>query len=66
MAINDGKLARATRLGADAVAAVIRATEGGAHGALITAPFLPAFKQGVSMTRKHGTGVLVGIPPGEF
>jgi propanol-preferring alcohol dehydrogenase len=33
---------------------------------LITAPSLPAFKQGVGMTRKWGTCVLVGIPPGEF
>ena len=33
---------------------------------LITAPSLPAFKQGVGMTRKRGTCVLVGLPPGEF
>ena len=39
---------------------------GGAHGVLITAPSLGAFKQGVSMTRKAGTCVLVGLPPGEF
>jgi propanol-preferring alcohol dehydrogenase len=73
--IDDAKLAHATRLGADVVvnamrgdpvAAVIGATSGGAHGVLITAPSLPAFKQGVGMTRKHGTCVLVGIPPGEF
>jgi propanol-preferring alcohol dehydrogenase len=73
--IDDAKLAHATRLGADAVVnarnagaveAVIRATGGGAHGVLITGPSLPAFKQGIGMTRKHGTCVLVGIPPGEF
>jgi propanol-preferring alcohol dehydrogenase len=73
--IDDGKLAHATRLGADAVvnarngdpiAAVVRITGGGAHGVLITAPSLPAFKQGVGFTRKWGTCVLVGIPPGEF
>lgn len=73
--LNDGKLAHATRLGADFVvnashgdpaAAVKKATGGGAHGVLITAPSLPAFKQGVDMTRKRGTCVLVGIPPGEF
>ena len=73
--IDDAKLAHATRLGADAVvnakqpdavAAVIKATDGGAHGVLITAPSLPAFKQGIAMTRKVGTCVLVGIPPGEF
>lgn len=73
--IDDGKLAHAKRLGADVqinarhgdpVASVIKATDGGAHGVLITAPSLPAFHQGISMTRKHGTCVLVGIPPGEF
>ena len=73
--IDDGKLEHAKRLGADAVVnarqgdpitAVVKATGGGAHGVLITAPSLPAFKQGVGMTRKWGTCVLVGIPPGEF
>jgi propanol-preferring alcohol dehydrogenase len=73
--IDDDKLAHATRLGADFVinaktgdpaTAVKRATGGGAHGVLITAPSLVAFKQGVGMTRKRGTCVLVGLPPGEF
>jgi propanol-preferring alcohol dehydrogenase len=73
--IDDGKLDHATRLGADFVvnarqgdpaAAVKQATNGGAHGVLITAPSLGAFKQGVGMTRKRGTCVLVGLPPGEF
>jgi propanol-preferring alcohol dehydrogenase len=73
--IDDGKVEHAKRLGADAlvnarqgdpVQAVRQATGGGAHGVLITAPSLPAFKQGVGMTRKFGTCVLVGIPPGEF
>jgi propanol-preferring alcohol dehydrogenase len=73
--IDERKLAHATQLGADAVvnakskdpiAAVIAATKGGAHGVLITAPSLGAFKQGVAMTRKLGTCVLVGLPPGEF
>jgi len=73
--IDDGKLAHATQVGAhavvnakhaDAVAAVIKATDGGAHGVLITAPSLPAFKQGIAMTRKLGTCVLAGIPPGDF
>ncbi|MBC3953711.1 MULTISPECIES: alcohol dehydrogenase AdhP [Pseudomonas] len=73
--IDDGKLAHATRLGADAVVnalhgnaieAVKEATDGGAHGVLITAPSLSAFKQGVGMTRKRGTCVLVGLPAGEF
>ncbi|MFW9078447.1 alcohol dehydrogenase AdhP [Pseudomonas sp. P2757] len=73
--IDDGKLAHAGKLGADAlvnakkgnpVEAVREATDGGAHGVLITAPSLGAFNQGVAMTRKHGTCVLVGLPPGEF
>jgi propanol-preferring alcohol dehydrogenase len=73
--IDDGKLALARQLGADATvnakvgdpaAAVKKLTSGGAHGVLITAPSLSAFKQGVGMTRKHGICVLVGIPPGDF
>ena len=73
--IDDGKLAHATRLGADATvnashgdaAALVKtATDGGAHGVLITAPSLTAFNQGVGMTRKRGTCVLVGLPPGDF
>ena len=39
---------------------------GAAHGVLITAPSLIAFRQGVGITRKCGTCVLVGLPPGEF
>jgi propanol-preferring alcohol dehydrogenase len=73
--IDDGKLAHAQRLGADAVvnarvgdpvARLREVTDGGAHGVLITAPSLAAFHQGVAMTRKRGTCVLVGLPPGEF
>jgi propanol-preferring alcohol dehydrogenase len=73
--VDDGKLQHAKKLGADLlvnakqgdpVADVIKGTDGGAHGVLITAPSLAAFKQGVGMTRKTGTCVLVGLPPGEF
>jgi len=73
--IDDGKLKLAKALGADATvnattadpaAEVKKATSGGAHGVLITAPSLSAFTQGVGMTRKHGICVLVGIPPGDF
>ena len=73
--LDPAKLAHAKRLGADAVVdasegdpaeAVKAATGGGAHGVLITAPSLGAFRQGVAMTRKRGTCVLVGLPPGEF
>jgi alcohol dehydrogenase, propanol-preferring len=73
--IDDGKLAHAKRLGADLIfnakasdpaVALKKETGGGAHGVLITAPSLIAFKQGIGMTRKRGTCVLVGLPPGEF
>ena len=73
--VDDGKLAHAKQLGADLlvnatigdpIEAVKQGTGGGAHGVLITAPSLGAFKQGVGMTRKHGTCVLVGLPAGEF
>ena len=73
--IDDGKLALAKKMGADFVVnakhgepeeAVRKGTSGGAHGVLITAPSLGAFKQGVGMTRKRGTCVLVGLPPGDF
>jgi propanol-preferring alcohol dehydrogenase len=73
--IDDGKLALAKELGAEltvnamhdgASEAVKQGTSGGAHGVLITAPSLSAFKQGVEMTRKRGTCVLVGLPPGDF
>jgi propanol-preferring alcohol dehydrogenase len=73
--IEDSKLALARSLGAEAavnaksgdpVAAVKKATDGGAHGVLITAPSLSAFRQGVGMTRRHGICVLVGLPPGDF
>jgi propanol-preferring alcohol dehydrogenase len=73
--IDDGKLALATKMGADFVVnakhgepeeAVRKGTSGGAHGVLITAPSLGAFKQGIGMTRKRGTCVLVGLPPGDF
>jgi propanol-preferring alcohol dehydrogenase len=73
--IDDGKLAHAKRLGADLVinakagdpAAILKKEiDGGAHGVLITAPSLVAFKQGIGMTRKRGVCVLVGLPPGNF
>jgi propanol-preferring alcohol dehydrogenase len=73
--IDDGKLDHAKRLGADLVfnakagdpaAALKKETGGGAHGVVITAPSLIAFKQGIGMTRRHGTCVLIGLPPGEF
>jgi propanol-preferring alcohol dehydrogenase len=73
--IADDKLALAKKLGAHATVnvthgnvaeSVKKITGGGAHGVLITAPSLPAFKEGVGMTRRTGTCVLVGLPPGDF
>ncbi len=73
--IDEGKLAHAKRLGADLafnatdpdVAASLKAaTGGGAHGVLVTATSLEAFSQAVAVTRKRGTCVLVGLPPGAF
>ena len=45
---------------------VIQKEIGGAHGALVTAVSLPAFKQALGMLRRGGTCVLTGLPPGEF
>lgn len=49
----------------DAVS-VVQRTIGGAHGVLVTAVSLKAFKQAVGMLRRGGTCVLNGLPPGEF
>lgn len=73
--VGDHKLALARALGADfavdaraedAVAQVIKATGGGAHGVLVTAVSLPAFRQALQLVRRRGTVSLVGLPPGEF
>jgi propanol-preferring alcohol dehydrogenase len=73
--VDDAKLQLASELGADMtvncatddpVAAVKRATGGGAHGVLVTAVSVPAFSQALAMTRRRGTVSLVGLPPGEF
>ncbi|HSY27532.1 MAG TPA: zinc-dependent alcohol dehydrogenase [Burkholderiaceae bacterium] len=73
--VEDARLGHAKRLGADlvfnakdpdAVDAVRKETGGGAHGVLITAPSQSAVRQGIEMTRKRGTCVLLGLPPGEF
>lgn len=72
--IADDKLELARKLGAevtvnareaDPVAAVTDAF-GGAHGVLVTAVGTAAFQQGIGMLRRHGTMVLVGLPPGGF
>jgi alcohol dehydrogenase, propanol-preferring len=73
--ITDEKLALARSVGADvtvnalhadAVAEVMEATHGGAHGVLVTAVSPPAFSQALQMARSKGTITLVGLPPGGF
>lgn len=73
--VTDEKLALARSLGADiavngrtpdAVAEVLKATHGGAHGVLVSAVSVPAFGQALQMVRRKGTVSLVGLPPGEF
>jgi alcohol dehydrogenase, propanol-preferring len=69
------KLALARKVGADAtvdardpdaVAQVIDATNGGAHGALVTAVSPAAFAQALQYLRPKGTVALNGLPPGSF
>jgi alcohol dehydrogenase, propanol-preferring len=50
----------------DAVADILQATGGGAHGVLVTAVSPPAFSQALRVVRRKGTVSLVGLPPGEF
>ena len=72
--VDDQKLALAKELGASLTVNALRENPidfvenkiGGAHGVLITAPSLPAFNQGVGMTRRNGTCVCVGLPQGAF
>ena len=72
--VDDSKLALATRLGAevvvnarttDVVAEVQKAT-GGVHGVLVTAVHPQAFGQAIGLTRRGGTIVFNGLPPGDF
>ena len=72
--VGDDKLALAGKLGADITvnaksqdpAGRIQKEMGGAHGVVVTAVSPIAFKQAVGMLRRHGTCVLVGLPPGDF
>jgi len=72
--IADDKLALARKHGAelvvnaldeDPVTAIQKAT-GGAHGVLVTAVHPAAFGQAIGMTRRGGTIVFNGLPPGDF
>lgn len=73
--VAEEKLALARQLGADiavngllpdAVQTLKRATDGGAHGVLVTAVSQPAFSQALQFVRRKGTLSLVGLPPGGF
>ncbi|WEK49816.1 MAG: alcohol dehydrogenase AdhP [Candidatus Kaistia colombiensis] len=73
--ISEDKLKLARDLGAeltvnasegDPAAAIREATDGGAHGVLVTAVSRPAFAQALGMVRRRGTLALVGLPPGDF
>lgn len=72
--ISDEKLELARQHGAevtvnasteDPVKAVQEAT-GGSHGVLVTAVHPAAFGQAIGMTRRGGTIVFNGLPPGDF
>ena len=72
--IDDDKLALATRHGAELVVnartqdpiEVIQSATGGAHGILVTAVHPDAFGQAIHMSRRGGTIVFNGLPPGDF
>lgn len=72
--IADDKLALAKKHGAEVLvnamngdpAAEIQEKTGGTHGVLVTAVHPQAFGQAIGMTRRGGTIVFNGLPPGEF
>jgi propanol-preferring alcohol dehydrogenase len=73
--VAEDKLALARSSGAEAVVdarlddapqRVVDATDGGAHGVLVTAVSRTAFGQALRMVRRKGTVSLVGLPPGGF
>lgn len=72
--IDQSKLDLAKKYGAEVLVnaregdpiAEVQEAIGGAHGVLVTAVHPIAFSQGLGMTRRGGTIVLVGLPPGTF
>jgi propanol-preferring alcohol dehydrogenase len=72
--IADDKLALAKKHGAELVinalnedpVEVIQRETGGVHGVLVTAVHPSAFGQAIGMTRRGGTIVFNGLPPGDF
>ncbi|QIK64914.1 alcohol dehydrogenase AdhP [Leucobacter viscericola] len=72
--VADDKLALAKQHGAEVTVnarnedpvEAIQAATGGAHGVLVTAVHPSAFGQAIGMTRRGGTIVFNGLPPGDF
>lgn len=72
--VADDKLALAKQHGAELTvnafaedpAEVIQQEIGGSHGVLVTAVHPQAFGQAINMTRRGGTIVFNGLPPGDF
>ncbi|GAB3055910.1 alcohol dehydrogenase AdhP [Intrasporangium mesophilum] len=72
--IADDKLALAEKHGAELTvnaltadpAQVVQQVTGGAHGVLVTAVHPSAFGQAMHMSRRGGTIVFIGLPPGDF
>lgn len=72
--IADDKLALAKKHGAEVTvnamdgdpASAVQEAVGGAHAVLVTAVHKDAFGQAIAMTRRGGTIVFNGLPPGEF
>jgi propanol-preferring alcohol dehydrogenase len=72
--VADDKLDLARRCGADHAinaksadpAAEVQKLCGGADGVLVTAVSRAAYAQAVGMVGRHGTMVLIGLPPGSF
>ncbi|WP_167194620.1 alcohol dehydrogenase AdhP [Brevibacterium pigmentatum] len=72
--VADDKLALAKKHGAEITvnafaeepADIIQEKVGGSHGVLVTAVHPKAFGQAIGMTRRGGTIVFNGLPPGDF
>lgn len=72
--VADDKLALAKKHGAEITvnafaedpAEIIQDKIGGSHGVLVTAVHPKAFGQAIGMTRRGGTIVFNGLPPGDF
>lgn len=76
--VSDEKLELAKKYGAEVVAnakelgeqgtidKIVKETDGGTHGVLVTAVHPVAFKQAIGVTRRGGTVAMNGLPPGDF